>query len=151
VASPATPSAAPTSAPTTTPAPPTPVASAPEPTSATDGPTSEARGPVDSAEEALAAVIAEFPEFTDYALEVPGGEIVIGGSTSVTAEEAEDRFRLIFMTGAGDCMAGCISRQYDVFLVARDGTVTEECSWRQEGGEVVSGTKCVELVPGDGF
>ena len=138
-----TPSAIPT-----TPPPPTPDASPSPSTPATEPPTTEARGPVDTAEEALAAVIEGFPEFTDHALEVPGGEIMIGGSSSVTARQDDDGFRLIFMTGAGDCMAGCINRQYDVFLVAHNGTVTEECSWREEGGEVVSGTPCVELAPG---
>jgi hypothetical protein len=139
------PTAEPTAEPATVPAA-TPEASPAEP-AVSDDPTGEG-GSIDTADEALAAVVAAFPEFDGYALESPGGDTIIGASTSVIAQDAEDGIRLIFMTGSGDCMAGCINKAFDVFLVAPDGTVTEECSWRQEGGEVVTGTPCVDLLPG---
>jgi hypothetical protein len=86
-------------------------------------------GPVDTAEEALAAVVAEHPEFADHLLlPLPGGDPMIGMSSWAVVAGTEDGFQVTFVTGSGDCPAGCMEHRLDVYLVAPDGTVSHRCS-----------------------
>jgi hypothetical protein len=138
----ATPSATPSVEPTAavTPSPP---AAPTDPAPPSGG---AATGPVETAEDAIAAVVALRPVLDGYTPLRAGGEQVIGASATVTAVADEDGFQLVFMTGSGDCPAGCIERRFDAFHVAFDGTVTELCTWRMESGAGAEGTPCVDLA-----
>ncbi len=85
-------------------------------------------GPVSTAEDALAAVVAEHPEFADHLLLPIPGEPMIGLSAWVVVTRAGDLFRASFVTGSGDCPAGCMEHRLDVYLVTAGGSVTHECS-----------------------
>jgi hypothetical protein len=85
----------------------------------------------------VAAVVAQQPQFAGYQVIAPQ----IGASASpispvgpiggtdrrVLVEQTASGFRVTFMTGSGDCPAGCIVHRYDVFLVGTDGTVEAAC------------------------
>ncbi len=93
--------------------------------------------PVDTAAGALAAVVAGHPQFAGYRLVAPPGVAsaspaspvrpIGGADRSVLVEQIAGGFRLVFMTGSGDCPSGCIDHRYDVFLVRGDGTVEQAC------------------------
>lgn len=117
-------------------------------------------GIVDTAEEALAAVVAEHPRFEGYPLRgVPsegdespgpilgGGGGLIGARTWVMASVAESGIALTFFTGSGDCPAGCIHVRTETYLVAPDGTVTFLCAEddpqaERKGRAIVPGEPC---------
>jgi hypothetical protein len=94
------------------------------------GATGPLDGPVDTPEEALAAVIARFPEYAGYQLPelVPRSS---GGFTDaigapdrlVLASRTVDGFRLQFTTGSGDCASGCTASRVEIFLVDSHGLV----------------------------
>ncbi len=128
--------------------------------SATPSPTDAVA--IDTAEEAVDSVVAEHPAFDGYPLRQPveadrtAGPIlqppsdVVGASRWVVALDAPDGFRLVFVTGSGDCPAGCIDWRYDVFLVGRDGKVRAECTRSDlpapgaTRGRAVDGDPCAE-------
>lgn len=98
-------------------------------------------GVVDTVEEALAAVVAEHPRFAGYAIrgapaegdESPGpimggGGGVIGARKWAIASMHESGIALTFMTGSGDCPAGCIHVRAETYLVTQDGSVTFLCA-----------------------
>jgi hypothetical protein len=103
-----------------------------QPPSASSGVTS-----ITTAEGAVAAVVAERPQFAGYRIPVllpgasasPGahGRPAGGIERSVLAERLEAGFRLIFVTGSGDCESGCTVHRYDVFVVHADGIVEPAC------------------------
>jgi hypothetical protein len=92
-----------------------------------------------SADDALAAVIAQEPRLAGYRLvtrtaaasTAPGsprfGPGPRGQQHVVLAERVADGMRLIFMTGTGDCLSGCTMQRNEVFLVHRDGSVVTVC------------------------
>ena len=55
------------------------------------------------------------------------GRPVGGSEQSVFAERLAAGFRLIFITGSGDCESGCIAHRYDVLVVHMDGAVEPAC------------------------
>ncbi|MDQ3493904.1 MAG: hypothetical protein M3452_11705 [Chloroflexota bacterium] len=89
-------------------------------------------------EEALTAVIAEYPRYESYPLlvvgdvdESPGpvvGDGLIGRSRWVIAREVAAGIELTFVTGSGDCPSGCIEHAYETYLVEPDGTVAFICA-----------------------
>jgi hypothetical protein len=97
-------------------------------------------GPVDTAEKALAAVVAEHPEFADHPLRIApsrpgaspspivGGEPMIGLSAWAIVSAAPDGYLVTFVTGSGDCPAGCTEHRLDTYHVRTDGTVSHRCS-----------------------
>lgn len=105
---------------------------------------------VETAEEARAAVIEEFPRFADHPLRLareadgsPGpivGGGLIGQSRWVTAREVAAGFELTFVTGSGDCPSGCIEHAYETYLVEPDGAVTLICSESDVPGAAPSGS-----------
>jgi hypothetical protein len=117
---------------------------------------------IDTVEEAVEAVVAEHPAFDGHPLQPPvaaertAGPIVappfdvVGASRWVVGLDAPDGFRLVFVTGSGDCPAGCIDWRYDVFLVGRDGKVRAECSRSDlpapgaAGSRALGGDPCAE-------
>lgn len=88
---------------------------------------------------AIAAVGAFDPRFLGYAMQLPGR---IGEGPHVTGAAVPDGWELTFVTGSGDCMAGCIDHAYSRFHVSRSGTVTPLCQWSTEADRVVQGTPC---------
>lgn len=91
-----------------------------------------------TAEEARALVVAEHPRYERHPLRpvaqpsgspgpVAGGGL-IGQSRWVIAREVSRGIELTFVTGSGDCPAGCIEHTYDTYLVQPGGTVTFICS-----------------------
>jgi hypothetical protein len=90
----------------------------------------------DDAEEAIAAVIAEYPRFEGYPLRDPAypsgsldpGDVLIGQSRWVIARSVAAGIELTFVTGSGDCPSGCIEHVYETYLVEPDGTVSFICS-----------------------
>lgn len=94
--------------------------------------------PVATADEALAHVIEVFPRFDGYPLRParepdgsPGpafGGDPIGQSRWVVARDVAAGIELTFVTGSGDCPAGCIEHAYETYLVKPDGAVTLICS-----------------------
>lgn len=98
---------------------------------------SEGAAAIATAEDAVAAVVAEQPQFAGYPVVAPlvGASATpvspirpIGGSErSVLVEQLPSGFRLTFVTGSGDCPAGCTDHRYDVFMVATDGAVKKAC------------------------
>jgi hypothetical protein len=85
----------------------------------------------------VAAVVAEQPQFAGYQMIRPliGASASplspvgpIGGTDrSVLVDQLSSGFRVIFVTGSGDCPSGCTVHRYDVFLVGTDGTVAAAC------------------------
>jgi hypothetical protein len=86
----------------------------------------------------VAAVVAGQPQFAGYRLVgPPPNASAIPGSPrfgppnvaerSVLAEQMAGGYRLIFVTGSGDCPSGCTIHRYDVFVVRSDGTVVSAC------------------------
>ncbi len=53
----------------------------------------------------------------------------IGGGDSVSMTPIGTTYRYEFVHGSGDCMSGCICRQYWTVDVLEDGCVTEVLSW----------------------
>ncbi|CAN5483195.1 MAG: hypothetical protein H0V12_12195 [Chloroflexi bacterium] len=104
----------------------------PEDTAAITG-----RPVIDTAEDAIARVGEVEPDFVGYE---PLGPEVIGGSTNVIVEPDDEGFLLTFVTGSGDCMAGCINTTYDKFRVTYDGSVEKLCQWSV--GEEPQGSPC---------
>ncbi len=91
-----------------------------------------------TADEARALVVEEHPRYERHPLRplagpsgsagpVLGGGL-IGQSRWVIAREVSAGIELTFVTGSGDCPAGCIEHTYDTYLVETDGTVTFICS-----------------------
>jgi hypothetical protein len=94
--------------------------------------------PIETAEEAIAAVAAQHPEFLGYE---PLDPNLIGQSAWVEVNDGEDVMILTFVRGWGDCPAGCINRAYAKFEVHKlDGTVVKVCEWQE--GEEAAGTPC---------
>jgi hypothetical protein len=85
----------------------------------------------------VAAVVAQRPQFAGYQMVAPltgasaspvSPVAPIGGTQRrVLVEQIGSGFRVTFVTGSGDCPAGCIAHRYDVFLVGTDGTVEAAC------------------------
>lgn len=129
------PQASPRSVPAT-PSPPAPSASSPAPS------TSPGAGAITSAEQAIAAVAVQYPEFTGFTFESAVGEPVIGASRTVRALQADDGWQLLFAEGSGDCPAGCIDFAFTKFSVSRSGAVALLCSWSESAGELAEGERC---------
>ncbi len=53
---------------------------------------------------------------------------MIGASTWAVVSEHDSGIALTFMTGSGDCPAGCIHVRAETYLVAPDGSVTFLCA-----------------------
>jgi hypothetical protein len=102
-------------------------------------PSAAAFEPVESAGQAIAAVGAFDPQFLGYAPQVPGQ---IGEGPHVMVEKVADGWQLTFVTGSGDCFAGCIEHAFAKFLVTPAGLVTPLCRWSTASGEVVDGEAC---------
>jgi hypothetical protein len=86
----------------------------------------------------MAAVVAEQPQFAGYRLAPPPldasaspGSPRFGlpgvADRSVLVEQMAGGYRVIFVTGSGDCASGCTVHRYAVFVVRRDGTVASAC------------------------
>ncbi len=92
---------------------------------------------ITTVDEAVAAVVAGQPQFSGYRLVAPpGAASARPGSPlrpigvperSVLVEQVAAGFRLIFVTGSGDCPSGCTVHRYDVFVVHAGGTVEKAC------------------------
>jgi hypothetical protein len=92
---------------------------------------------VTTASDAMGAVVAQYPQFAGYRMPVPLAAASaspgpphrpIGGpDRTVLAERLAAGFRLIFVTGSGDCESGCTAHRYDVFIVHADGAVEAAC------------------------
>jgi hypothetical protein len=90
-----------------------------------------------TASDAVGAVVAQYPQFVDYRMPVPPAAASaspgplrrpIGGSErTVLVEHLAAGFRLIFVTGSGDCESGCAAHRYDVFIVHTSGMVEAAC------------------------
>jgi hypothetical protein len=133
-----TPSTPPTSSPTSTPtliAPPTP---SPDLTSPT-APGTLVPALVGTVEQAIAAVVAVAPRFAGFGPVQPGQ---IGDGSHVVIASVPDGWELTFVSGSGDCMAGCIEHAYAKYRVARTGEVTLLCEWSTSGSAVVEGRPC---------
>ena len=93
-------------------------------------------------ETALAAVVAEVPRYDGYPLRAfgdpatsPGpvvGEELVGQSRWVIGREVSAGIELTFVTGSGDCPAGCIEHALETYLVEPDETVTFICGESDE-------------------
>ncbi len=93
-----------------------------------------------SAEAAIAAVGAFDPQFLGYGQKEPG---MIGEGPHVIVVPVDDDWELTFVTGSGDCPAGCIDHAFAKFTVTRGGMVTLLCRWTtQSGVGVTSGKEC---------
>lgn len=79
------------------------------------------------------------PQFLGYHQQVLGQ---IGEGPHVVVEKVADGWQLTFVTGSGDCFAGCIQHLYARFLVTAEGQVTALCSWATEADKVIDGEKC---------
>ncbi len=100
-------------------------------------PASPAATRITSAEQAIAAVVAQDPRFLGYG---PLDPNLIGQANHVRAKQTETGFELTFVSGSGDCPAGCINHDYVKFHVGRDGSVVKRCEWSE--GEEPHGTPC---------
>jgi hypothetical protein len=97
-----------------TPATPTPSASAsPAATATVVG--------ITSADAAIAAVQARFPEMAKIQRAAPG---TIGATTDIKVFDRGEGWELAFIEGWGDCTTGCINNRYYYFSVRRDGRIT---------------------------
>ncbi len=114
--------------------------------------------PALTAEAALAAVIAEYPRYEGYPLQAfsspgespgPVGGGLIGQSRWVIAHEVAQGIELTFVTGSGDCPAGCIEHAYETFLVEADGTVTFIC--RESDAPSGAGPRSTGRAPAHSF
>jgi hypothetical protein len=129
-------SPSPTSMPSTTPTPsavPTPPSTSPTPS------VSFVVAPIGDADEAIAAVVAAAPQYAGFGPERPGQ---IGESSHVVIATVDAGWELTFVTGSGDCMAGCIEHSYAKYAVARTGEVRLLCEWSTDAGTVVQGRPC---------
>ncbi len=116
---------------------PAPTTAAPARTSVPSNGSAPSRPPL-TADEALTLVIEEHPRYEGYPLRAvaePSGSAgpilgggLIGQSRWVIARQVTAGIELTFVTGSGDCPAGCIEHAYDTYLVEPDGTVTFVCS-----------------------
>ena len=107
---------------------------------ATAGPTAAAASggrAVTTSLEAIEAVGVLESQFEGYRPQPPD---VIGASSNVLVQEDATGFLVTFVTGSGDCFAGCINTRYDKFHVAFDGTVDRLCTWTI--GDEEEGTPC---------
>jgi len=103
---------------------------------------SDPAAPVPTVEAALAAVVAEYPRYEGYPLRAfgdsgtsPGpvvGEELVGQSRWVIGREVAAGIELTFVTGSGDCPAGCIEHTHETYLVEPDETVTFICGESDE-------------------
>lgn len=110
-----------------------------------------------TADEARALVVEEHPRYERHPLRPvaqPGGTAgpvagggLVGQSRWVIAREVTAGFELTFVTGSGDCPAGCIEHAYDTYLVQPDGTVTFLCS----EGDPPAGRAAETTGPGEGL
>jgi hypothetical protein len=95
--------------------------------------------PIGTAEAAIAAVVAIAPQFAGFGPERPGQ---VGESSHVVVATVDTGWQLTFVTGSGDCMAGCIEHAYAKYAVARTGKVSLQCEWSTDAGTVVKGRSC---------
>ncbi len=111
-----------------------------------------------TADEARALVVEEHPRYERHPLRAvaqPGGSAdpvsgggLVGQSRWVIAREVTAGIELTFVTGSGDCPAGCIEHAYDTYLVQPDGTVTFICSEGDaSAGRTPDSTGPVEGLP----
>ncbi|MCI0476669.1 MAG: hypothetical protein L0Y55_10515 [Anaerolineales bacterium] len=77
---------------------------------------------ITSADAAIAAVQARFPEMAKIKKAVPS---TIGGTTDIKVFDRGEGWELAFVEGWGDCMAGCINNRYYYFSVRKDGRITK--------------------------
>ncbi|HET7678200.1 MAG TPA: hypothetical protein VFK38_10165 [Candidatus Limnocylindrales bacterium] len=85
--------------------------------------------PVETAAEAVEAVGLLDGRFLGYG---PRRDDVIGQTSWVDVTGGPDLWTLVFTSGEGDCMAGCIDRSFAKFTVAGAGTVRRHCEWTQD-------------------
>jgi hypothetical protein len=114
-------------------------AASPSPPESPSPSTGAGFGPVESAEQAIAAVGAFDSQFLGYRQQVPGQ---IGDGPHVVVSKVADGWQLTFVTGSGDCFAGCINHVYAKFLVTPSGQVTALCTWTTEADRVIDGERC---------
>jgi hypothetical protein len=96
-------------------------------------------GTIDTPEEALAAVALVAPQYLGYG---PRDLDVIGQSSWVDTSRTAEGFEITFVTGSGDCPAGCIEHQFARYEVRTDGTVRLLCEWRSEVGVEAEPSPC---------
>lgn len=99
-----------------TPTMPTPPVSTPWPT-ATATPSG-----ITSADAAIAAIQARFPEVAKIQRATPGP---IGATTDIQVFDRGEGWEIAFIEGWSDCTAGCINNRYYYFSVRRDGRITK--------------------------
>jgi hypothetical protein len=75
-----------------------------------------------SADAAITAVQARFPEMAKIKKAAPG---IIGATTDIKIFDRGEGWELAFVEGWGDCMAGCINNRYYYFSVRKDGRITK--------------------------
>ena len=75
-----------------------------------------------SADAALAAVQARFPDMAKIKKAVPG---TIGATTDIKIFDRGEGWEIAFVEGWGDCFAGCINNRYFYFSVRKDGRITK--------------------------
>lgn len=93
---------------------PTPPVSTPLPTATPSG--------ITSADAAIAAIQARFPEVAKIQRVTPG---TIGATTDIQVFDRGEGWEIAFVEGWGDCTAGCINNRYYYFSVRRDGRITK--------------------------
>jgi hypothetical protein len=77
---------------------------------------------ITSADAAIAAVQARFPEMAKIKKAAPG---TIGATTDIKVFDRGEGWEIAFVEGWGDCPAGCINNRYYYFSVRRDGRITK--------------------------
>ena len=65
---------------------------------------------------------------------------MIGQANYATVDRSGGGFTVVFMSGSGDCPAGCIDKRFAKFSVRSDGTVAKRCEWAE--GDIAQGTPC---------
>jgi len=79
-------------------------------------------GGITSADAAIAAIQARFPEVANIQRAASG---TIGATTDIKVFDRGEGWEIVFTEGWGDCMAGCINNRYYYFSVRRDGRITK--------------------------
>lgn len=88
--------------------------------------------PIDSADEAVAAIIAAGGPFDGFVAESDG---LIGASqTYIVAGDVEQGWKVNFTYGWGDCQAGCINSHIFYYIV---DVTTGDVSFQGEGGDAL--------------
>jgi hypothetical protein len=93
--------------------------------------------PIETKEEAVAAVAAVDARFLGYPLQDPN---LVGQANYVTVDRSAGGFTLVFMSGSGDCPAGCIDKRFAKVTVTTGGTVVKKCEWAE--GDIAQGSPC---------